>query len=142
MHVPEPHLQRIGRILQCQQASITYPQVYLGLLLSNVKPNHAAFSPLISQVDRRLAGWQLALLNHQGRLVLINSALHGLATYMMQAVALPPGVIAAIDSKRRAFLWSGTDKISGAKCLVRWEVAQNPKKEGGLGVRDLATQNA
>lgn len=63
-------------------------------------------------------------------------------SYITQAVALPPGVIAAIDSRRRAFLWSGTDRTSGAKCLVSWEVAQKPKKEGGLGVRDLATQNA
>lgn len=60
----------------------------------------------------------------------------------MQAVPLPPGVIAAIDGRRRAFLWSGTDKNSGAKCLVNWELAQKPKKEGRLGVRDLATQNA
>jgi hypothetical protein len=51
---------------------------------------------------------------------------------MMQAVALPPGVIAAIDKKRRAFLWAGTDKTSGSKCLVRWEAAQKPKVEGGL----------
>ena len=140
MHVPENRLQRVVRILQCQKGS--FPQVYLGLPLSNVKLNLAAFTPLISKVDRRLAGWQSALLNHQGRLVLINSALDGLTTYMMQAVALPPGVIAAIDKKRRAFLWAGTDKTSGSKCLVRWEVAQKPKVEGGLGVRDLATQNA
>ena len=45
------------------------------------------------------------------------------------------------DSRRRAFLWSGTDKTSGAKCLVSWDEAQRPK-EGGLGVCDLAAQNA
>lgn len=60
----------------------------------------------------------------------------------MQAMALPPGIIEVMDSRRRAFLWSGTDKTSGAKCLVNWEEAQRPKKEGGLGVRDLAAQNA
>jgi hypothetical protein len=61
-----------------------------------VKLNLAAFSPLISKVDRRLAGWQSALLNHQGRRILINLSLDGMATYMMQAIALPPGVIVAI----------------------------------------------
>lgn len=93
-------------------------------------------------MGRRLVGWQAALLNHRGRLVFISSALDGLVNYIMQAVPLPPGVIAAIDGRRRAFLWSGTDKNSGAKCLVNWELAQKPKKEGRLGVRDLATQNA
>jgi mannosylglycoprotein endo-beta-mannosidase len=59
MHVSESRLQRIVRILQCQPAS--FPQTYLGLPLSNVKLNLAAFSPLISKVDRRLAGWQSAI---------------------------------------------------------------------------------
>lgn len=140
MHVPASCLQRIVRILQCQQAA--FPEVYLGLPLSNVKLNLAVFTPLICKVDHRLAGWQAALLNHKGQLVLINSALDGLVNYIMQTIPLPPGVIAAIDGRRRAFLWSGTDKTSGAKCLVNWELAQKPKKEGGLGVRDLATQNA
>ena len=140
MHVPQDRLERIVRLLQCQQAS--FPQVYLGLPLSNVKLNLAAFAPLISKVDRRLSGWQAALLNHQSRLVLINSVLDGLATYMMQALALPPGIISAIDSRRRAFLWSGKDKTSGAKCLVKWDDVQRPSLEGGLGVKDLATQNA
>jgi hypothetical protein len=140
MHVPEQKLLRIVRSLQCQQG--TFPQTYLGLPLSNVKLNLSAFAPLISKTDRRLAGWQAALLNHQGRLVLINSVLDGLATYLMQALVLPPGIVDKLDSKRRAFLWTGTDKTSGAKCLVRWENAQKPKEEGGLGIRNLATQNA
>jgi mannosylglycoprotein endo-beta-mannosidase len=61
IHVPPSCLQRIVCILQCQQAS--FPQVYSGLPLSNVKLNLTAFTPLISKVDRRLSGWQAAL-NH------------------------------------------------------------------------------
>ena len=90
------------------------PADILGLPLSNVKLNLSAFAPLISKADRRLAGWQAALLNHQGRLVLINSVLDGLTTYLMQALVLPPGIIAKLDSRRRAFLWYNTDKTSGA----------------------------
>jgi len=112
MHVPAERLQRIVRLLQCQLGA--FPQTYLGLPLSNVKLNLSAFAPLISKADRRLAGWQAALLNHQGRLVLINSVLDGLTTYLMQALVLPPGIIAKLDSRRRAFLWYSTDKTSGA----------------------------
>uniref|UniRef100_A0A804PIH5 Uncharacterized protein n=1 Tax=Zea mays TaxID=4577 RepID=A0A804PIH5_MAIZE len=59
----------------------------------------------------------------------------------MGALALPPGVIEAIDSRRRAFLWAGEETVSGAKCLVNWERACLPRKDGGLGVRDLRLQN-
>lgn len=108
--------------------------------MSNTKLNLASFTPLISKTEHRLASWQAALLNHQGRLVLINSALDGLVTDM-QAVILPQSVVASLDSKSRAFLWSGSGKTLGASCLVNWENAQKPKEEGGLGVHELATQN-
>jgi hypothetical protein len=104
--------------------------VYLGLPLSNTKLNLSAFAPLIAKVDKRLTGWQAALLNHQSRLTLINSVLDGLVTYTMSALVLPPGIISIIDCRRRAFLWSGKEKTSGAKCLVNWESAQQPKERG------------
>lgn len=72
----------------------------------------------------------------------MNSVLDGIVNYYMQALPLPPGAITWIDNRRRAFLWSGTDKTSGAKCLVNWDTALLSKQEGGLGARDLATQNA
>ena len=55
---------------------------------------------------------------------------------------LPPGVCAAIDAKHRAFLWSGTDRTSGAQCLIAWEEVCELKEDGGLGVKRLETQNA
>lgn len=108
MHVDQTKLDRIVRILQCKQAS--FPQTYLGLPLSNIRLNLTAFSPLIASIDRHLATWQATLLNHQGRLTLINSVLDGICNYTMQALALPPGIVTVIDAKRRAFLWSGSDK--------------------------------
>jgi hypothetical protein len=65
---------RIATILKCQQES--FPQVYLGLALSNVSLHS----------EHGLA----TLLNHVGRQVLVNSE-HGLATYAMQAMALLVG---------------------------------------------------
>ncbi|CAM0906069.1 unnamed protein product [Alopecurus aequalis] len=59
----------------------------------------------------------------------------------MGALELPAGVISALDSIRRAFLWTAMDKVSGAKCLVAWERACRPKKEGGLGICSLRIQN-
>ena len=67
MHVREAKLCRLLKVLQCQRAS--FPQVYLGLPLSNVKLNLASFAPLIAKVDRQLLGWKAILLNLAGRLV-------------------------------------------------------------------------
>ena len=105
MHVPESKLRRLMKVLQCKQA--TFPQVYLGLPLSNVKLNLQAFAPLIAKVDRQLSGWKALLLNHAGRLVLINSVLDGMPAHLMSALLLPTGTIEALDKRRRAFLWSG-----------------------------------
>jgi len=140
MNVQPQKVTRIANILGCQKAS--FPQVYLGLPLSNTKLNITAFALLIAKVDRWLSGWQGALLNHTGRLILVNSVLDGLATFIMQALPLPVGVIEQIDSKHQAFLLKGSEKASGTNCLVAWETAQKTKEEGGLGVKHLATQNA
>lgn len=37
----------------------------------------------------------------------------------------------------KAFLWSGTDVVSGGKCAVAWPLVQPPLHLGGLGVLDL-----
>lgn len=76
---------------------------------------------MIAKVDRYLVGWKGTLLSPARRVVLINAVLDGLPTYAMGTIALPMGVKEALDAKRRAFLWNGSDKTSGAKCLVAWE---------------------
>jgi hypothetical protein len=60
----------------------------------------------------------------------------------MAAIALSPGILEKLESKRRAFLWSGKSKTKGVCCLVAWDTAQKPRSEGGLGVKNLATVNS
>ena len=92
-------------------------------------------------MDRYLAGWAARLLSPAGRLVLIDAVLDALPTYAMAALLLPPAVVRALDGLRRAFLWNVAERASGAQCLVAWERVCRAKSEGGLGIRDLATQN-
>jgi hypothetical protein len=119
MHVDEATLPSMLQILGCQRKG--FPQTYLSLPLSNVKLNISAFAPLVEKVDRYLSGWQASLLNPMGRAVLVNVVLDALPTYAMSALQLPQGIVDSIDAHRCAFLWSGTDRTSGALCLVAWE---------------------
>lgn len=115
--------------------------MYLGPPLSIDKLRLSAFAPLISRADRYLSGWHAALLNTMGRTVLVNSVLDALPTYIMSVLQLPQGAIDAYNVRRRAFLWSGEDKASGASYLVAWDTVCMTKERGGLGVRDIALQN-
>lgn len=59
----------------------------------------------------------------------------------MSTINIPKTVVKAIDRRRRAFFWTGEDTCHGSKCLVAWENVQTPKEAGGLGVKDLHSQN-
>lgn len=140
MHVDAATLGSIQQALGCRVEG--FPQAYLGLPLSAEKLRLSAFAPLIAKVDRYLSGWRALLLSPGGRLVLINAVLDALPTFAMGALELPPGVLAALDRLRRAFLWAASDRVSGAQCLVSWDTVCRSKAEGGLGVRSLKDVNS
>jgi hypothetical protein len=73
MNVEESALPQILLNLGCQREG--FLQTYLGLPLSNIKLNLAAFAPLIRKADCYFVGWQASLLNHVGHVVLVNSVL-------------------------------------------------------------------
>lgn len=120
----------------------SFLQTYLGLPLSNTKLRLSAFAPLIAKVDKYLVGWKVTLLSPASHVILINVVLDGLLTYAMGALVLPTRIKEALDAKRTAFLWNGSDKTTGAKCLVAWESVYKAKEDGGLGIKQLDTQNA
>jgi len=127
-------------LLGCRLES--FPQVYLGLPLSNEKLRLAAFDPYIARADRYLASWQASLLNPMGRTVLINAVLDGQLSYLMGAIPLLQGFIQKIDQRRRSFLWTGDREAHGSNCLVNWDTVCNSRQQGGLGIRDLNVQNS
>lgn len=137
MHIAEP--ERMAGILGCKLDS--FPQTYLGIPLSPTKLPVSAYQPLICSFDRYLAGWKARLLSSGGRLTLVNAVLSGLPIYFMSSHLIPKSVIEALDSRRRAFLWTGDDSCHGSRCLIAWPTVCQGKEFGGLGVKNFEQQN-
>jgi hypothetical protein len=140
MHFAPNVLEEIQATLQCKVEGS--PQTYLGLPLLAEKLRLAAFAPLIAKVDKYLSRWSTLLLSFGGRLVLLSAVLDALPTFAMGALDLPPGVITALNKLHRAFLWAAADRVSGAQCLMAWDLVCRSKEEGGLGIRLLSVQNS
>ncbi|XP_072063929.1 uncharacterized protein [Arachis hypogaea] len=63
-----------------------------------------------------------------------------LPVYYLNLYKMPKAVAEKIIGLQRRFLWSKEDGNTGIP-LVRWEVVQAPKKQGGLGVGDALLKN-
>ncbi|CAA7061592.1 unnamed protein product [Microthlaspi erraticum] len=116
------------------------PIRYLGLPLCTRKLSMADCDPLITQIRKKLNSWTHRLLSLAGRYTLLSSVIPGIVGFWSSAFFLPKAVIRKINSMSSAFFWHGsTDSARGAK--VSWHDISFPKKEGGLGLRNLKTWN-
>ncbi|KAL0287559.1 UNVERIFIED_CONTAM: hypothetical protein Sradi_7122000 [Sesamum radiatum] len=129
--------QRILDLLGFQEGSL--PVKYLGVPLIASRLSIADCRPLMEKIDGRVAGWSQLQLSFAGRTQLIKSVLSMLHTYWASVFVLPKGVIRAIETKLRSFLWQGSTGKGYAK--VAWDQLCKPKTEGGLGIRNLLVFN-
>ncbi|KAL0295411.1 UNVERIFIED_CONTAM: hypothetical protein Sradi_6837500 [Sesamum radiatum] len=120
--------QRILDLLGFQEGSL--PVKYLGVPLIASRLSIADCRPLMEKIDGRVAGWSQLQLSFAGRTQLIKSVLSMLHTYWASVFVLPKGVIRAIETKLRSFLWQGSTGKGYAK--VAWDQLCKPKTEGDL----------
>ena len=74
-------------------------------------------------------------------MILIKAVLSSLPVYYLSLFKMPKRVAKEINRLQRRFLWSGSSE-KRFSALVKWEVVQRPKKQGGLGVGDPLIRNA
>jgi hypothetical protein len=139
MHMTETESNVAASLLGCPTA--TLPCTYLGLPLSANKISKQLLQPVINKIHRRLPGWMPRLMSSGGRIQMINSVLSAIPNFFMACIEWDQGSIEAVDKLRRAFLWKNKEKILGGQCLVAWAIVTMPKKQGGLGIRDLRIHN-
>ena len=104
---------------------------YMGFPLDTAYPKAKAYAPLIDRCRERISGWASRLLSTAGRIELVQSVVHSFLIYWGQCFWVPPSVLRTIDRLCRDFIWGSHMHIWawGDMCI--------PKKEGGIGLRNL-----
>ncbi|XP_048634841.1 uncharacterized protein LOC125608411 [Brassica napus] len=116
------------------------PVRYLGLPLNSRKLSMTQCEPMMQQIRSKISAWTSKYLSFAGRQVLISTVIAGITNFWCGAFVLPKECIHAIDKMCNAFLWKGT--LEGRYVArVAWDTVTLPKKQGGLGLRNLEQWN-
>jgi hypothetical protein len=75
-----------------------------------------------------------------GHTMLVKVTLSVISIHISIAVKVTPAIFKAINRLRSAFIWAGTYKVAGGRCLVVWSKITCPCLGGG--VLDLTTMGS
>jgi hypothetical protein len=113
---------------------------YLGLPAEANPRKVATWEPMLKVIRGRLGSWGNKHISLGGRIVMINAVLSAIPVFFLSYMKMPLKVWREVVKIQRTFLWGGLSKRSKT-CWVCWEDICKPKKEGGLGIRDLRLVN-
>ena len=120
---------------------VQLPLIYLVVPLGESMRKSSAWQPVIAKIQHKLASWKASCLSRAGKLVLIRAVLNSLPVYYLSLFKMPRKVANEIIRLQSRFLWNGNDG-KRYSALVKWDVVQRPKKQGGLSVGDPMLKNA
>ena len=116
------------------------PIRYLRIPIISSKLNFHDCSPLVEKVSSRLSSWLNQCLSFAGRLQLIISVFTSIQVFWASHLCLPKKILKSIEQKFRSFLWNGVE-VNNKGSKIAWSDICIPKKEGGLGIKDLSLWN-
>jgi hypothetical protein len=113
---------------------------YLGLPVHVGKSKSQVFAYLKDRVWKRIQGWKEKFLSWAGKEIMIKAVAQAIPTFAMGCFNLTKDLCDQISSMICRYWWNqqeGKHKIH----WLSWEKMMKPKREGGLGFRDLHTFN-
>jgi hypothetical protein len=139
VNVTNDFLVMASDFLNCRLGSI--PFKYLGLPVGANPRLSSTWKPMVDSIKRRLGSWGNKYISLGGRIVLINSILNSLPVFFLSYLKLPVKVWKEVVKIQRNFLWGGLSNKRRI-CWVKWSDICKPKREGGLGIRDIRAMNS
>lgn len=113
---------------------------YLGVPLLHRPTNRETFNHLLDRTQQRLCSWRAETLSFAGRVTLVQFVVAALPTYTMQTTLLPKYVCNKLEHINRDFI-RGARESSESCHTIAWGHFTKPKKDGGMGFRDLHVFN-
>nr|XP_025669949.1 uncharacterized protein LOC112769679 [Arachis hypogaea] len=113
---------------------------YLGLPSIVQKSKKATFGAIKDKVQKRIMDWKRSLLSSGGRHTLLRAVGEAIPIYTLSCFKLPDTLLTEIHSMLSQFWWGqkGTER---RMVWIKWDTMTRPKKDGGLGIKDLRAQN-
>jgi hypothetical protein len=109
--------QEIANMLNCEVGQM--PMKYLGFPINAKNLSMGAFSGVVDKMRKKLQPWKGKHLSSGGRLVLTNSSLSSMPTYLMGMFLLHEGTHKQMDTIRSQFFWRG-DRDKHKYHMVKW----------------------
>ena len=128
----------IRHILGIREGSL--PFMYLGVPVFQGRPRMRYFQSIADKVRNKLSSWKGRLLSQAARGQLISSVIQGILVYSFQIYEWPSTLLKKVQGWMRNFFWSG-DCLKRGSTLVAWSDCCLPKKEGGLGLKNIFSLN-
>ena len=109
---------------------------YLGLPVHVGRSRKATFAYLKDRIWKRIQGWKERMLSKAGKDILIKACAQAIPTFAMSCFDLTKTLCEQMSSMICRFWWAQQDNENKTH-WISWEKMTTPKKEGGLGFRDL-----
>ena len=112
-------------------------------LILRAKNRASAYNFVLDKFKSKLNTYKADKLSHAARLELIKSVFSSIPVYYMSNILFSKKFIAKLTSIIRTFWWTGVREENNTRslCLKAWRDICAPKKDGGLGIRNLQAVN-